>query len=110
MMIECLIGGSAIAAYMWSRTDKFTDNLINELERIRDMIEQCGRREDSYHIHQTLITRDLQSLQGKIPHDDKLYEMLTVLQKEWKEVQDRHRRIQDREIDASNSVQNRYYI
>jgi len=109
-MIECLIGGSALAAYMWSRSDKVTEDLIDELEKTRDLIEVCGRRSDSYHLHQAFITRDIQSLQGKISQQDKLYQMLIILQREWKEVQERHIRIQDRAIDIASSEQDSYFI
>jgi chromosome segregation ATPase len=109
MMIECLIGGTAVAAYIWSREDKKTEELIESLEDLRDRIQRCSASQDSYSIHRSTVTRDIQSLQGRIHQEDKLYEMLKVLQKEWKEVQDRHS-ISQSDLTVTTTSYESYYI
>jgi len=110
MMIECIIGGSALAAYIWSREDKKTELIIESLEELRDNISLCERRADSYVSLHHIVSRDLQSLQGKIPHDDKLFDMLKILQKEWKDVQDRYRMLEERRTNSSYNNSSSYYI
>jgi len=109
-MIECIVGGTALAAFIWSREDKKTELIVQSLEEVRDKISLCERRAECYVSHQQIITRDLQSLQGRIAQDDKLFDMLKVLQKEWKDIQDRHRMLEERQTNIGYENSNSYYI
>lgn len=110
MMIECLLGGGALAALIWSRNDKKTELMVESLEEIRDNILLCSRRSDYYNTLHNIVTRDLQSLHGKIKHDDKLFEMLKILQKEWKDVQDSYRVLEYRQTESGYDNSSLYYI
>ena len=109
-MIECIIGGSLLAAYVWSRPDKRSDELVTELEDLRDLIGICSKKPEKFLIHQSLITRDLQSLHGRLRSDDKLYEMLKILQKEWNDLKETHRFHREREIEFTQTNSTAYYL
>lgn len=110
MMIECIVGGCAIAAFILTREDKETEQHINSLQELRDKITMCGRRIECYASHRQVIGRDLQSLQGQIPHNDKLFDMLKILQREWKDVQNRYRIYEETQNSSGNGNANSYFI
>ena len=110
MMIECILGACSIAAFMWTREGKESEQHIKNLQELRDKISMCGRRIECYASHRQAIGRDLQSLQGKIPQNDKLFDMLKILQREWKDVQNRYRIHEEKQNNLANENTNAYFI
>ena len=99
-----------LMAYIWSRPDKKTEELVTELEDLKDLICICKEKPEKFLIHQSLITRDIQSLQERLGSDDKLYDMLKILQTEWKDLKEMHKFHREREIQSSQTSSNAYYL
>lgn len=92
-MVEIVIGSVALASYYLTRPSYNQEDVIEEIEMIRDLINECDSRIDKYYMNKDIILPRIQKLRGILSKDDKLYDMLEILLKEWNTIQQRMSRI-----------------